>query len=162
MADVAQAADLTRATLYRHFGNRQELLKALQAEALMHATEALIACRLEEGNALDALRRAIDSLGSHGTRFRSVLMQAPDLNPNFLRQRAQVLAPLVEVIKRGQAEGHIRSDLPPHWIVTAMASLLVAAVRMTQSTPVPDMDISSLVFHTLVEGITPRNPATHG
>lgn len=162
MADVARAADLTRATLYRHFSNRQELIAAIQVEALERATEAIAACCLEEGSALDALRRAINSLSSHGARFRSVLMQAPDLNPDFLRQRAQVLAPLGEVIKRGQTEGHIRSDLSPDWIVTALASLLVAAVRMAQAMPKPDLDISNLVFHTLVEGIAPRNSATHG
>ena len=162
MADVAEAADLTRATLYRHFSNRQELLMAIQAEALARATEALAACRLEDGSALEALQRAIDSLSSHGARFRGVLMQAPDLNPDFLRQRAQVLAPLVGVIKRGQAEGYIRSDLSPDWIVTALASLLVAAVRMAQTMPMPDLDISDLVFHTLVEGIAPRSSITHG
>ena len=151
MADVARAAGLTRATLYRHFRNRQSLLEAIQTEALVRAAEALVACRLEEGTALEAFRRAIDELGSHSMRFRIVLMQAPDLNPGFLRQRARVLAPLVEVVKRGQVEGHIRSDLPPRWIVTAMASLLVAAVRAATITLISDADVSDkLLLLTVV------------
>ena len=93
MADVARAAGLTRATLYRHFRNRQSLLEAIQTEALVRAAEALVACRFEEGTALEAFRRAIYELGSHSMRFRIVLMQAPDLNPGFLRQRVPVLAP---------------------------------------------------------------------
>ncbi|HZK60420.1 MAG TPA: helix-turn-helix domain-containing protein, partial [Cryobacterium sp.] len=98
MADVAQAADLTRATLYRHFSNRQSLLKAIQAEALTRAAETLTACRLDEGSALEVLRRVIESLGRQGMRFRVILLRAPDLNTRFLTQRAQILAPVVEVV----------------------------------------------------------------
>ena len=153
MADVARAANLTRATLYRHFSNRQTLLKAIQAEALARASEALIACRLDEGNALEVLRRVIGSLGKQGMRFRIILMRASDHNARFLTQRDQVLAPLVEVVKRGQIEGHIRTDLSPEWIVTAMASLLIAAVRAAPGAKQSDAEMSDLIFRTLVGGI---------
>jgi len=153
MADVAQAANLTRATLYRHFSNRQTLLKAIQAEALARASETLIACRLDEGNVLEVLRRVIDSLGKHGMRFRIILMRAPDHNARFLTQRDQVLAPLIEVVKRGQAEGDIRADLSPEWIVTAMASLLISAVRAAPTAKHSDAEVSDLIFRTLVGGI---------
>jgi len=153
MADVAQAANLTRATLYRHFSNRQTLLKAIQAEALARASETLIACRLDEGNALEVLGRVIASLGKHGMRFRIILIRASDHNARFLTQRDQVLAPLVEVIKRGQAEGDIRADLSPEWIVTAMASLLISAVRAAPQTKHSDAEVSDLIFRTLVGGI---------
>lgn len=160
MADVAQAANLTRATLYRHFSNRETLLKAIQAEALARASEALIGCRLDEGDALEVLRRVIRSLGLQGMRFRIILMRAPDHNARFLARRDQVLAPLVEVVKRGQAEGDIRADLSPEWIVTAMASLLISAVRATPQTQHSEAEVSDLIFRTLVDGIaanhTPR------
>lgn len=162
MADVAHAANLTRATLYRHFSNRQTLLKAIQAEALTRASETLIACRLDEGNALEVLGRVIGSLGKHGMRFRIILMRAPDHNARFLTQRDQVLAPLVEVVKRGQAEGDIRADLSPEWIVTAMASLLISAVRAAHTAQHSDAEVSDVIFRTLVGGIAadgaPGNP----
>ncbi|WP_083266527.1 TetR/AcrR family transcriptional regulator [Arthrobacter sp. U41] len=153
MADVAQAANLTRATLYRHFSNRQTLLKAIQAEALARASETLIACRLDEGSALEVLARVIDSLSRHGMRFRIILLRAPDQNARFLAQRDEVLAPLVEVIRRGQREGDIHADLSPEWIVTAMASLLISAVRAAPKTKHSDADVSNLIFRTLVGGI---------
>lgn len=153
MADVAQAANLTRATLYRHFSNRQTLLEAIQAEALTRASETLIACRLDEGNALEVLGRVLGSLGKRGMRFRIILMRAPDHNARFLTQRDQVLAPLVEVVKRGQAEGDIRADLSPEWIVTAMASLLISAVRAAPTAKHSAAEVSDLIFRTLVGGI---------
>ena len=159
MADVAQAANLTRATLYRHFSNRQSLLKAIQAEALARASETLIACRLDEGSALEVLERVIDSLGKHGMRFRVILLRAPDQNARFLAQRDEVLAPLVEVIRRGQGEGDIRADLSPEWIVTAMASLLISAVRASPKSKHSDAEVSDLIFRTLAGGIAVRGGA---
>lgn len=159
MADVAQAANLTRATLYRHFSNRETLLKAIQAEALARASETLIACRLEEGDALEVLRRVIAALGKQGMRFRIILMRAPDHNARFLARRDQVLAPLVEVVKRGQVEGDIRADLSPEWIVAAIASLLMSAVRATPQTKHSDAEVSDLIYRTLVGGITASQPA---
>ncbi|HSN35997.1 MAG TPA: TetR/AcrR family transcriptional regulator [Arthrobacter sp.] len=159
MADVAQAANLTRATLYRHFSNRQSLLKAIQAEALARASETLMACRLDEGNALEVLERVIDSLGKHGMRFRIILLRAPDQNARFLAQRDEVLAPLVEVVRRGQSEGDIRADLSPEWIVTAMASLLISAVRAAPKTKQSDAEVSDLIFRTLAGGIAASGAA---
>jgi TetR/AcrR family transcriptional repressor of mexCD-oprJ operon len=153
MADVAQAANLTRATLYRHFSNRETLLKAIQGEALAHASETLTACRLDEGDALEILRRVIGSLGKQGMRFRIILMRAPDHDARFLARRDQVLAPLVEVVKRGQVEGDIRADLSPEWIITAMASLLISAVRATPQTKHSEAEVSDLIYRTLVGGI---------
>jgi AcrR family transcriptional regulator len=157
MADVAQAANLTRATLYRHFSNRQSLLDAIQAEALTRASEALFGCRLDDGNALEVLRRVIGALGKHGMRFRIILMKASDASARFLTQRDQVLAPVVEVVKRGQREGDIRADLSAEWIVTAMASLLIAAVRASPTTRHSDVAVSDLIFRTLVGGIAADN-----
>lgn len=156
MAEVAQAANLTRATLYRHFSNRQTLLKAIQAEAIARASETLAACRLDEGSALEVLARVIDSLSRHGMRFRIILLRTPDQNARFLAQRDEVLAPLVEVILRGQGEGDIRADLSPEWIVTAMASLLISAVRAAPKTKHSDAEVAELIFRTLVGGIAPR------
>ncbi len=153
MADVAQAANLTRATLYRHFSNRQSLLKAIQAEALTRASETLSECRLDEGNALEVLRRVIDSLSKQGMRFRIILMRVPEHNARFLTQRDQVLAPVVDVVRRGQAEGNIRADLPAAWIVTAMASLLISAVRAAPASKQLEAGVSDLIWRTLVGGI---------
>ena len=160
MADVAQAADLTRATLYRHFSNRESLLKAIQAEALARASETLTACRLDEGSALEVLRRVIDALSKQGMRFRIILMRVPDLNTRFLTQRAQVLAPVVDVVRRGQLEGDVRTDLSPEWIVTAMASLLSAAVRSAPAMKHPDAGVSEMIFRTLAGGITTNGSTT--
>jgi AcrR family transcriptional regulator len=152
MAQVAQAAGLARATLYRHFRTRQELLAALRAEALIRATEAISASGFAEVSPLVGIRRAIDGLAALGVRFRAILLDGADLDPAFLRERGRVLAPLYDAVRRGQEAGVIRSDVPAQWVVTAMASMLVAAVH-TVPADAGDGAVADLIYGTLMEGV---------
>ena len=160
MDDVAQAANLTRATLYRHFGNRKTLLQAIQAEAFSRAAQTLDECRLDEGNAVEALRRVLAALNRHGRRFRVILLLVPEGNARFFAQREQAMAPLLDVIKRGQREGDIRVDLSAEWILTAMTSLFIAAVRGSHASQ-RSADAAELVFRTLVEGVAAADATGH-
>lgn len=153
MAEVAREAHLTRATLYRHFGTREQLIEAMRAEALVRARETIAACRLDEGTALDALRRVVDAIVAQGARFGFLLAEGADQDPDFARERAGVFAPLREVVRRGQASGQMRTDLPAEWIVTAVVSLLTGGVRASTSLPAGAGAVDELVFRTLVEGV---------
>ncbi|WP_448004961.1 TetR/AcrR family transcriptional regulator [Agromyces bauzanensis] len=150
MGDIARAAELTRATVYRHFANREVLESAIRSEALDRAAEALADCRLDHGTALEVLRRVIRALSAQAMSLRFMVLQAPDSDPEFRARRAHVLSPLVEVVRRGQREGLLDEGLSPEWIVTAMASLLVAAVR---ASPSPDAQVAELVHRTLMFGV---------
>lgn len=156
MVDIANAAHLTRATLYRHFGTREQLVEGLQARALDHASQALAESQLEEGPALEALRRVIDALAALGPRFRPLLIEGADLDPDFQARRAIVLDPLRAVVRRGQDEGEIRADVPPEWVVTALASLLAAGVRAVRDDGDRGATVAGLVYQTLVGGIQHR------
>lgn len=154
MADVARLANLTRATLYRHFGSRERLLAAMRAEALARAAEVIESCRLEEGGAVDALRRVVEALASLGVRFRPLLLEGADQDLSFLRQRERTFAPLHDLVRRGQEAGQFRTDLPPAWVVSVTMSLLTQAVRDAHS--LPGSTAADLVLTTLLEGIAPR------
>lgn len=155
IAQVAQAAGLARATVYRHFRTRQDLLEAMRAEALVSAAKAIAESRLDEGDPIEVLRRAVEALASHGVRFRALLVDGAELDPTFLQEREEVFAPLYEVVRRGQKAGLIRPDLPAQWVVTAMAALLAAGVR-TLAADTDQRTVANLIFETLTGGV-----ATH-
>lgn len=151
LSEVARLAGLTRATLYRHFGSRDKLVDALRGDALDSAVEAVTAARLDEGTALEALRRVITAITSLGGRFWPLLMEGADRDPEFLRRRAETFAPVVAVIERGQSSGQIRTDVSAQWAVTALTALLAAAVR--QAKGFEDAGIAERVFGTVAFGI---------
>lgn len=153
MIEIAHAASLTRATLYRHFGTREKLVEGLQEEALEGAAAVLAHARLEEGPAIEALHRVVRGLAELGSRFRPLLVEGADLDPGFRERRAAVLSPLHGVIRRGQEEGTIERDVPPEWVVAALASMLAAGVRTVPAGRTHAEQVAELVHRTLVRGI---------
>lgn len=151
LGEIARVAGLTRATLYRHFGSRESLLGALKDDALESAVEAVTAARVQEGSALTALHRVITAIVSLGARFWPLLMEGADRDPDFLRRREQVFAPVMDIIERGQGSGQIRADVSPQWAVTTLTVLLSAAVRQTRGDE--DVGVAERVFETLAFGM---------
>ena len=150
MDEIAQGAQLTRVTLYRHFGGRKKLLDAIRDEALAEAAAAVQSARLDEGTSVEALTRFVSAATSRGDRFQFLLTGSADLPPDFLRRRGEALAPLLNVISRGRAAGEIRADLPAEWVTSALISLLTTAVGR----PGPAAEESAeLVVTTLLRGV---------
>ena len=138
LAQVARIAGLARATLYRHFGSREQLLAALRGDALGCARTAIVDARVDEGAAVEALHRVVAGIVSFGGRFRPLLTDVLGRDPEFLRQRKEVFGPIVATIQRGQASGEIRTDVSAQWIVTALTALLASAVRMERGVAEPE------------------------
>src|SRR5918995_1051000 len=69
MADVAAAAGMARATVYRYFPNREALFEALGQLAVEEAGERLQAGRLEEIAVQEAFQRAVRALVAGGDSF---------------------------------------------------------------------------------------------
>lgn len=161
MGEIASACELGRATLYRHFANRQELVEEIQTQALEAGAEALEAAALEEGDPLEALRRAIAALVGVGNRYR-LLAQEPSVDPRVLQRQAAVAGRLVALVQRGQRQGALRGDVEASWVVGALASLLVLALRQMADAQVSHEQAAELVATTLLKGLAtpPAKPAS--
>src|SRR4051812_48761421 len=69
MHDVAEAAGLARATVYRYFPTRHALLEEVSRTALGEAAARLAAARLDEVPTDEAVRRATRALVEAGDAF---------------------------------------------------------------------------------------------
>ena len=67
--EIADAAEVSRPTVYRHFSNREELIDAIRLEAMTQARESLDAAAASSEPAADALERLILDLADIVARY---------------------------------------------------------------------------------------------
>jgi AcrR family transcriptional regulator len=155
LAEVARRAGLGRATLYRHFPSREALRDAIRQEALARAQAALAGAGLDDVPAREGVRRAAAVLVPLGMRFRVLLAEGADVDPDFVAARDVALAPLIGLVARAAAE---RGDVDgpavnPAWTGLVLANLLVTAARAADAGVVAPDDAAELVTRTLFDGI---------
>ena len=122
MSDVAAAAGVARATVYRYFPNRQALLDELALVALREVDDRISSARINEVQTGEAISRVIRALVDVGDAFIVVA-----------RERARpaefdrtLVDPLTRFFGRSQAAGDVRDDLPAAWLTEALIGLILS------------------------------------
>jgi TetR/AcrR family transcriptional repressor of mexCD-oprJ operon len=126
MADVAAAAGVARATVYRYFPNRQSLLEELARSAVRSAGERLAAARIDEIPVADGITRAVRALVEVGDLF--VVLARERLRPEGEEFQRDVGGPLRALVERGQAAGDLRRDVPSAWLTDSLIGVVVGVV----------------------------------
>jgi TetR/AcrR family transcriptional regulator, mexCD-oprJ operon repressor len=131
MRDVAVAAGIARATLYRYFQTREELVEALGRQAVEEAGEGLDAARLDQVDVDTAFARAVRALVTVGDAF-IVLVRARGTSEleGFDRR---IAAPLRALVERGQREGELRADVPATWLFESLLAFIVSVLPSAPS-----------------------------
>lgn len=152
MNDVAAAAGVARATLYRYFPSRQALLDELARVAAEEAGARLASARVEELAAEEGVRRAVRALIETGDPFTVVARERVQPDPEQFEQR--VLEPLRRLFERAQGAGEIRADIPTTWLTDALVGLVVSVLS---SRPVLGReDTIAVVSALFLDGARPR------
>jgi TetR/AcrR family transcriptional regulator, mexCD-oprJ operon repressor len=136
MADVAAAAGMARATVYRYFPNREALFEALGRVAVEEAGERLQAGRLDEVPVPEAFGRAVRALVAVGDSF--VVVSRESARPDSAEFERQVASPLRKLIERAQSLGEVREDLPASWLMESLIGIVVSGLQMRPSLGVED------------------------
>ncbi|HJP75737.1 MAG TPA: TetR/AcrR family transcriptional regulator [Pseudonocardiaceae bacterium] len=129
MEDIAEAAGVTRQTVYAHFSSRDALLGAVVARVTEQVAEAIDAAELDQGSATDALVRFVDASWQMLERT-PVLLRLPvvPVGPREeLERHEPITSRLTELIRRGQRAGEFDQDITPEWLLAATIALGHAA-----------------------------------
>jgi AcrR family transcriptional regulator len=155
MREVAVASGVGRATVYRYFATRDELVRAIRLRALRDCRQALGPAVFAHTSAPDALGAVLATLVPVLDRYR-VLLDAPPPDRSDPEQRALTDAierPLCELIERGQAAGELDPRFPPGFALAVLIGVLRAAREAVASGRMPAEAAHTLAVRSLLAGI---------
>jgi TetR/AcrR family transcriptional repressor of mexCD-oprJ operon len=155
MNEVAAHAGVGRATLYRHFPSREDLMAAIKAQARDEAVTAVERCPVDDRPALDCIESIVREVIELGDRYRFISSWRADGEADR-EPRERIAAALRAAVDRGQRRGEITRSVPPEWAVTVIRSLMLAALEELSEGTMSDRDAERLVKRIVRQGLAPQ------
>ncbi len=154
MNDVAAAAGVARATVYRYFPNRQALLDEMARAAVSDADQRLASARIDEVPPEEGVARAVRALVDVGDSF--VLLARERVRSDPERFERRVIQPLRQLFERGQTAGDIRRDIASARLTESLIGLIVGV--LTSTPPLGKEDIIATITGLFLDGARARGP----
>ena len=154
MNDVAEAAGVARATVYRYFPNREALLDELARAAVSDVDARLASARIDEVAPEEGIARAVRALVDVGDSF--VLLARERLRSDPERFERKLIQPLRRLFERGQAAGDIRDDITSARLTESLIGLIVGVLTSTPALGREDM--TATITGLFLDGARARGP----
>jgi TetR/AcrR family transcriptional repressor of mexCD-oprJ operon len=154
MNDVADAAGVARATVYRYFPNRETLLAELAHTAVSDVDGRLASARIDEVEPDEGIARAVRALVDVGDSF--VLLARERLRSDPERFEHGLTQPLRRLFERGQASGDIRKDITSARLTESLIGLIVGVLTSTPTLGKEDM--TATINGLFLDGARARGP----
>ena len=128
---VAVQAGVSRVTVYAHFPTWEALLEAGVERAVRRTMVALQSVHSDDGPSAEALDRMIAAAWQHLARYGAMAAAVAELlSPEAVARSHQAAHHTIgALLKRGQADGSFRTDLPARWLITACIALMHACAE---------------------------------
>lgn len=152
LPDIAAAAGVARTTLHRYFSNRKRLIHEATMDSIGVLTEQLIQSATDDGSAIDAMRRVIAALVSVADRVLFVFGD-PGVLRNIPRADHPYSLLVLELIKRGQADGTFDPELSAEWIEHVLFAVVVRGCEDAGAGDLPRYAVASTIIRTFERGV---------
>lgn len=150
MADVAAAAGVGRATLYRYYPSRDALLDALAAEALEEAGTRLADAGLDSAPVQEAIGRIVRALVAVGDHYSILVLERVRCDADAIERL--IAEPIRSVFQRARDEGFLRDDLPLDIQLELFRGILQAGTRIASQSRLGREDAAAAVTRSYLDG----------
>ncbi|MEU7907422.1 helix-turn-helix domain-containing protein [Actinoplanes sp. NPDC049118] len=158
MAELADAAGVSRATLHRRFPSRESLLARIAEDAAAAAEHAVAQARPQEGPAPEACVRLVAALVPLGGRFAFLLREGAWLDdlPGVAARIETLAEATAAVIRRGRHAGQFRLDLPASFQTRLVLAAVYTAWEAVQAGELGAKEAPEAAALALLAGIEAR------
>ena len=151
--EIAQSAEISRATLYRHFKSRELLMKELSLEAHRQVDTALKPIFAQKLSAERTLELIVSALIPLGASFHFLTYEPWHSDDKELQEIYEVQMQTWQDLATGlRDEGVITRDMPIPWIAFCLDSLIFTAWVSIRSGDVAPNGATELVLTTFLRG----------
>jgi TetR/AcrR family transcriptional regulator, mexCD-oprJ operon repressor len=154
MVEIAEAAGVGRATLYRHFPTRDALLAALAVQALDEIAQRVADAGLEQTSVIEGIERLARVFLTVADRYVVLVRERVRPEPDEAERR--VGGPLRAVFERGIREGVLRSDLGPQAQLRLFSSLVTGALQAGLQRELGIEETAAILTSFFLEGARAR------
>jgi AcrR family transcriptional regulator len=154
MNDVAEAAGVARATVYRYFPTREALLDELAQAAVRDVDGRLASARIDAVPPEEGVARAVRALVDVGNLF--VVLARERRRSGADRFEGGLVEPLRQLIERGQANGDVRDDITGASLTESLIGLIVGMLTSTPALGREDM--TATITALFLDGARARGP----
>lgn len=159
LEEVAAMAGVSRATLFRQFANRDDLVRAAGMHSLAELEKLLSASDKPRGNARTRLLRLLEVLVPSGQKLRFVFASGDMLGDAALKKASERLdRHIAPVIAAAVRAGLLTEDVKNAWFAEAFDALLFACWTAVAAGTIARADAPALLMRTLLHGFGKQHP----
>ncbi len=154
LTDIASHAGVGRATLYRLFETKEQLVKAIAVDCLEAFDKATAGLEAESGNAINTIQllfKAVMPLAEEQQflmNLDSFAFEDKELLTIMEKQQKE----MIELVELAKTEGSIDINVPSEWIVEVVNALFYPVWVLRNEQRYDDEALTDLVFRTFLRG----------
>ncbi len=155
MDEIAKAAGIGRATLFRHFKSRAELLVEIKLSAgnqLEGGVSPVFQSDLSAREKLVKIVTRLIPLGASLNVSAYFIHPVKQDDPRVMASYQRCMEQTRQLCLDLKAEGDLHPDLPVTWLVASMDSLIFAAWEKVESGDIAPKQAPWLVLNTFLAG----------